>query len=108
MSLIEQAEKDLALTIEGDFGVPVKITDPETSESQYLIGKVRRTTIVYDKGGDMEVTSPGTIVTLRSSSMTTQIKENWEVETMGVVGRAVQLEPDYTLGTIDFLIEEVV
>ncbi len=75
-NLRERAERDLAVTLEGDWSFPVELTDPdgikytETNNQKPLVGQVifERIGIDPDTGEDMVVLEAS--VTLRLSSLT--------------------------------------
>lgn len=88
MNLRTLAENDLALTLEGDWGIPVKLTDPDgvkyetTADDRPLKGQVLwdRVKIDPDTGEEFVVQEP--VVTLRKSSLARVPKygEKWQVE----------------------------
>jgi len=82
VNLREQAEQDLAHTLEGAFALPVVLIDPDGVTYDDLVGQVLYDTVVEDPatGGTVVIDEP--VVTLRRSSLT-RIPgpgENWAVK----------------------------
>ena len=86
ISIPALAEADLRHTIEGDFGIPVVLFDPEgaridkTVDGRPLMGKVRWSQPGINADG-MEVVVDNPVVTLRRSSLPREPKsrETWAV-----------------------------
>jgi hypothetical protein len=85
VNLRETAESLLGLTLEGPFGLPVELTDPDgniqtlsENDGETLKGQAlgHRTTVNPDTGVELVVVNP--ILVLRRSSLT-RIPENGEV-----------------------------
>ena len=77
MNIREQIETDLEITLEGDFGLPIELIDPNGVVYDDLLGQV-----LYDSVDENEVFSGHPVVTLRISSLTRVPVdgENWAVK----------------------------
>ena len=75
MNLRERAESDLAITLEGEWGLPVELVDPAGNEIKTDIsGNELRGQVIYEQikinpntGEEMVVNEP--VITLRRSSL---------------------------------------
>lgn len=76
MNIREQIETDLETTLEGDFGLPVELIDPDGVVYDDLVGQV-----LYDSLDENEILSGKPVVTLRISSLTRVPidGENWAI-----------------------------
>lgn len=76
MNIRELIETDLETTLEGDFGLPVELIDPDGVVYDDLFGQV-----LYDSVDENEVFSGHPVVTLRISSLTRVPidNENWAI-----------------------------
>jgi hypothetical protein len=106
VNLREQAESDLATTLEGDFGLPVELTDPDgviyttkTGSTDLLMGQILYDQVRVDPAtlGQMVVNNP--IVSLRRSSLVRipLAGETWHVR--------IPITPSLTAEKVDFLID---
>ena len=64
MNIREQIESDLVTTLEGDFGLPVELIDPDGVVYDDLVGQV-----LYDSIDENGIFSGKPVVTLRISSL---------------------------------------
>jgi hypothetical protein len=82
LNLRAQAEADLAVTLEGDFGLPVVLVNPNDGSKQELTGQVLYSTTRQDPDTGVEVVVFDPVVTLRRSSITTLPAPNevWVVQ----------------------------
>jgi hypothetical protein len=104
-NLRERAESLLGLTLEGPFGLPVELTDPdgviytETNDGRTLKGQVlgHRTTINPDTGVELVLVNP--ILVLRRSSLTRipEDGEYWHIR--------MPLDPSETATKHDFMLD---
>jgi hypothetical protein len=106
VNLREKAESLLGLTLEGPFGLPVELTDPDgviyttTANGDELRGQAlgHRTTINPDTGVELVVVNP--ILVLRRSSLT-RIPEDGEVWHV-----RMPLDPSETATKHDFILDQ--
>jgi hypothetical protein len=77
MNIREQIETDLETTLEGDFGLPIELIDPDGVEYTDLFGQV-----LYDSVDENEVFSGHPVAVLRISSLSRVPVdgENWAVK----------------------------
>ena len=68
VNLRVQAEADLAITLEGDFALPIELTDPDGAV-ETLQGRIDYDTIVASPDTGVETIIKHPVVTLRRSSM---------------------------------------
>lgn len=110
MELLEQMEDALAISLEGGFGRPVTLTDPDTLIEYTASGQVIRTDVKIDPETGIKVIAPGTAITLRLSSLPPALAEDWlcettDIENTVISGKCKTLIKDYTLGTVTFMVE---
>jgi hypothetical protein len=70
VNLRKQAEADLAITLEGDFGLPVELIAPDGVEYTGLTGQVIFDRAEFDPESGAMIQIPERVVTLRISSLT--------------------------------------
>lgn len=105
VNLRQKAESDLSITLEGDFGLPVILIDPDGNEiTQNIGGTTLKGQILYsitridpETGESIIVNNP--VVVLRRSSLTRVPKpgENWLVR--------IPIDPTVGASIIDFIID---
>lgn len=97
VSLREIAELDLAQTLEGEFGLPVILTDPTTGSQQTVEGQILYDTVTLDPETGNPVIDNVPIVTLRRSSLNPvpQDGEKWYVQ--------IPVTPSRTAATESFV-----
>lgn len=81
-NLRELAESDLATSLEGEFGLPVILTDPDGVEHPAVQGQVLYDRIVVEPERDMPILAKTPVVTLRRSTLVRvpQDGERWAVK----------------------------
>lgn len=98
INLREQAESDLAITLEGDFALPVRLTDPDGTITN-VVGQVLFDYIEEnpETGGPMVVHNP--VVVLRKSSLSRVpvSGEKWHVK--------IPTSPSTTATLEDYIID---
>lgn len=97
-NLRELGESDLAITLEGDFHLPVELIDPDGVIHTGLKGQVLYDTVVVDPETMEPMTVNNPIVSLRRSSLTRvpEAGEKWVVK--------IPTTPSTTAPFEDFLI----
>jgi hypothetical protein len=97
-NLRQQAEADLAFTLEGDFSLPVELTDPDGLK-QSVTGQVLYDTVVVSPDTGQEVVVNNPVITLRRSSLNRipGPAENWFVK--------IPTTPSATAEMSDFVID---
>lgn len=82
VNLRELAETDLAVTLEGDFGLPVELVSPDGAVQTGLQGQILYDTVSVNPETMEEVIVNDPIVTLRRSSLARVPKagERWVVK----------------------------
>lgn len=100
INLREQAESDLAITLEGEFGLPVELTNPDTGAIQTVQGQVLYDTVSADPETGAPIISNNPVVTLRRSSLNPvpQPGERWHVR--------IPITPSRTAALDDFMIDD--
>ena len=101
----ELAETDLAATLEGEFGLPVVLTDP-TGVQQTVEGQILYDRVTLDPDTGNPVIDDNPIVTLRRSSLNPVPAdgEKWFIEIPVTPSRTAETEsfvftPDRTVNT---------
>lgn len=112
MSLLQQAEATLGLTVEGPLSVEVSLTDPAVGVLSSVRGRVTRVDEQIDQMSSVRVHEPATRVTLRLSSLPTEPKDGWGVATTDIAGNPIvgvlrSPEFDRKLGLVTAAIEIV-
>ncbi len=106
-NLRELAESDLSTTLEGDFGLPVELTDPDgviyttkKDSTDLLMGQILYDTVLTDPATLEQMTVNLPIVSLRRSSLTRipLAGETWHVR--------IPITPSLTATKQDFLISK--
>lgn len=99
-NLREQAESDLGLTLEGEFGQPVELTNPDTGAIQTVQGQVLYDTTSADPETGVPIIINNPVVTLRRSSLNPmpQPGEIWHIR--------IPITPSTTAALEDFLIDD--
>ena len=99
VNLRELAESDLATSLEGDFGLPVELIDPDGVKYDSVNGQILYDQVRVDPAtlGQMVVNNP--IVSLRRSSLTRipLAGETWHVR--------IPITPSVDAEKVDFLID---
>lgn len=97
MNIREQIETDLDVTLEGDFGLPIELIDPDGVKYEDLVGQV-----LYDSVDENEVFSGHPVAVLRISSLTRVPLdgENWSV--------MIPESPSTTVDLVTYLIDKPV
>ena len=80
VNIRELAESELGYTLEGDFGLPIVLTDPDGDTNEYSGQIIYNTLVEDDIGSQVVINKP--VVTLRISSLVRvpQEGENWMVK----------------------------
>ncbi len=93
VDLRELIETDLGTTLEGDYSLPVELTDPDGGE-QSLVGQVLYDTTTLDPDTGEPITVNNPMVALRRTSLTRIPKagEKWIVRIPTVPSRTAPLE----------------
>jgi hypothetical protein len=123
MNLREQAEKDLAITLEDNatgFGWPIKIIDPHFNVAD-IFGQSTDIGLVIDAETGSVVSGRQATVSIRISSLTQHnlglpkgisdpSKKPWIIEFTDINGKSftfkvVQTQPDRTLGVVTCTLE---
>jgi hypothetical protein len=107
MNLRVLVESDLEDTLEGDWGLPVELIDPDGNThntvagdpTRALVGQILYDTLTRDPEDGAEVIIHKPVVTLRRSSLTRVPKENekWIVK--------IPLTPNPTANKVTFYLE---
>ena len=104
-NLRELAESDLDTTLEGDYGLPVELTDPDgviyttkKDSTDLLMGQILYDTVLVDPATLEQMTVNLPIVSLRRSSLDRipLAGETWHVR--------IPVTPSLTATKVDFLI----
>ena len=93
VNLREQAEADLATTLEGEYALPVQLTTPD-GQVLSVTGQVVYETLEQNPETGMPVTANNPLVTLRRSSLSRvpQPSEKWFVRIPTSPSRTAELE----------------
>jgi len=101
MGLRERVEKDLAVTLEGQWSLPVNLVSPEGVRTDGLRGQILYDTVRMNPETGEDVTVERPVVTLRRSSLTRipAPGEKWLVE--------IPQTPDETASMEQYMISPV-
>lgn len=101
MNLRELAESDLAVTLEGDFGLPVELIDPDGTKYTGIEGQILYDQLTADPETGEPITVNNPIVSVRRSSLVRvpQPGENWVVK--------IPITPSRTAALEDFMLSPV-
>ena len=94
LNLREQAEADLATTLEGEFALPVVLVSPGDGITQNVNGQVLYDTVKFNPDTGEQVVVPDPVVVLRLSSLSRIPKagETWHVKIPSTPSRTAPLK----------------